>query len=531
MTLKKYPLFTIRSISLLPVLFAHTFFSNMFFRSLHKKRTPIQTCSEILQWATSDPIRIDQWLMWNIYDRTNKINVREMISNPSAIYNGPINNYIPETNNVELQLNIIYGGIIDGVYFNESSNSLNNILDIGPFATEHNDIFELLFSNTPFSSINFPLIGDLFDDIIVRQHRIGGIIQGSYSWNNIALYGQAPIIYNLRHIYADPEVQERLSDQISTLSNDSSSKNNSEEDFSKEYIKKHLVSDSIGIERGLIAIQYMNIAHKPLSIHFRILTPGITFKEGIIGSDFSKISHEQKNNFKLSYFLSKIVSEASESDILQEEQSFFSLFSDMLDRITDSSFFIPYNKKPWGLSPACSFTFDFKNDFSINCLIQYTYEFPTNQFRYGYVRPPENNLPRHTQGMTEAQACSALEKYNNEFLYRTILTPFYASINNGYEFQTCIALRCQSCDIAVQVGYDIWYKNGESINEIKTTIPARITYTLTESAAQGKIFGSCEFNKEKWDIIWDAKIRSDITLFSTGIGKEFCIALTLGVQY
>ena len=203
----------------------------------------------------------------------------------------------------------------------------------------------------------------------------------------------------------------------------------------------------------------------------------------------------------------------------------------MLDNIVDGTYYIPYSKKPWSIAPLFTFEFNIGNNFYIDWLINYEYQFPIKDYRYGYVHAPTISLPTYSSSMTEQEACQTLELYNQEFIYRTTLQSFHATINPGAKIQTNIAFACKTHDINTTIGFDLWFKEGESISEILSPVNNRLVYTLMPSATQGKIFGSFQCVKNKWDIDWSLKVASDITVFSAGIGKEYVIAITLGAEF
>jgi hypothetical protein len=503
-----------------------TMYIDNLLRSFHKNnRLQLETSKQVLKWSTTAPIHIDKWLLWNFYNKTNKICTRDMIFNPSSLFYGSLDL-------THIDCSFIYGGILNGIYFNKNSTSLNEVINLSPFAAEHGDIFDLIFSNTSLASLNFPLISDLFENIFARQHRVGFIIKGSYSVNeNFTLYSQIPFLYSICHMYADSETQERLSDELYVLNNsrDEDTSDTSDYDFSEDFIKKHAVSDMFGIERALVGFSYGNFEKYPHTFHLRIVTPGLLFSQGIIGSDLNKISHKFDNNFKLSKFLSNIINanlastyNASEQEIIDEKQDFLGLVSSMFMNINDGVLNVPFNKKPWGLAPACSFIFDFNNDFSINCFLQYMYQFPFDDYRYGSVQSPKS-LPTYNDNLTESQAANILNIYDNEFLYRAILYPFLASVQPGYEIQGNFMFLCNTHPLTISFGYDLWYRSAEKINEIKTLVPKNIFYSVPQEAFQGKLCGGIDYAKEIKNTLFSIFAKGDVTLFSSGIGKEFSI--------
>jgi hypothetical protein len=493
---------------------------------------------DMLSLIVGSPINMNEMLEKYIYRYTNKIVTRDILTMPIGLYNNE-----PYAYQDKIGLNLFYSGISQGVYFNNNLTGINNVVDVGDLTQQINDIFESLFSSSKFASANFPLIGDLFENIIIRQQRLGGVIQGGYNLGNFCVYAQIPLEYQIQYIFATPEAQSKLTDELDNLvdhgevyeklNNDC----NGDSDSSLNFIKETMVADYFGLDRSVLGLVYKNICESPASLEFRIFTPGLDFKKGLIGGNYSNVAN-QKSDFNFVKFLQGVLSDKNSTcyDAVSSENSFENIFKLMLSRVTDATYNVPFSSKSWAFSPSLILSFDLGKGFYFDSYLTYIYSIPNEQTKYGYksINPKLYNINYAEilkDDAPQSYAYDTLNFFGEQFKERILLEPFSVIVDPGWELQYNFALVTLDMDTSTRCGFDIWYKSAETFSGISLidfeSNNLKLNYTNTCSAIQGKVFAGLETLKDFCCLTWFIGARIDATVFSNGIGKEFGFSINL----
>ena len=478
--------------------------------------------NEIVNKKTAD---VEKYLQIYIYENTNRATCRNPLTLPINLYNN--SSYSLQNN---LSLNVFYIGLFDGIYFNDHKNNITSVIDVGSLTNETNDLFEKLFSLTQFASTNFPLIGDLFENIKVRQQRFGGVFQGGYNINeNFMCYAQVPFMYQIQYIYADSQEQEKLTDELDVLSEHGTVVPiNNEEDYAETFIKNSMVVDYLGLDRACVGFLYKDFSCLPISLELRVFLPtGCEMKYGLIGSDYSN-AYKENVSFNFPLFLRNIMSSYGSSCFSPSsgEDSFENIFYSMLRKITDATYNFPFSQKPLALSPSLLMAIDLGKGFSVDTYLAYIYEIPKTFNRYGYSIVNNKLFNLNYADMTEDEAYNTLLFFGEEFLNRMILKSFDATVYPGQTFQANMALVTMVSDISTRLGFDYWYKSPEKVipNTCNYNIIDNIIFTQKNYSMQGKVFGNLEVMRDWCNVSWLFGAKFEATIVSEGIGKEFGLA-------
>lgn len=473
--------------------------------------------NEIIQYAD-----IEKYLQIYIYENTNRAICRNPLTLPINLYN---NSAYSMQNN--LTLNVFYIGLFDGIYFNDHQNNITSVINVGNLTNEVNDLFEKLFSLTQFSSVNFPLIGDLFENIQIRQQRFGGIFQGGYNINNNFLcYLQVPLMYQIQYIYVNQQEQEKLTDELDVLSEHGTVVPvYPQTDYSETFIKNSMVVDYFGIDRSCIGLLYKDFFCLPISLELRVFLPtGCEMKYGLIGSNYSN-TYKDNVSFNLPLFLRNMMSSYGSNcfNPSSGEDNFENIFYNMLRKITDATYNFPFSQKPLALSPSFLMSIDLGRGFFVDTYLTYIYEIPKTLNRYGYSVVNSKLFNLDYENMNETESYNTLLFFGEEFLERIILKSFDATVYSGQIFQANMALVTMVSDISTRLGFDFWYQAPEKVipNTCNYNIMNNIIFTQKDYSMQGKVFGNLEIMKDWCNISWLFGAKFEATIVSEGIGKEF----------
>jgi hypothetical protein len=481
----------------------------------------------ILDFLLLPDIQMNTLLQKYVYDNSNKASCRDLLTLPILLYNNITYPY--KTN---ININFFYSGILTGVYFNECQKGINSIVDTGDLSKRVNDIFEKFFSSTPYAASNFPLIGDLFENVIINQQRLGFAIDGAWANDCFAIYAQVPFLYQINYISTDSQTQNRLSDELNALI-DSNPKMPNNPTAPQDFIKQHLVADFFGIDRSLVGLIIKNISNKPINIELRFFIPtGAEFKSGLIGGNYLNTPIE-KTSFSLIPFVEDFFNPNNKKEYnpVSGKSSFENLFELMLDRITDAGFNMPFSNKPFAISPSFIADFDLGKGFIVSYYGTYIYEFSKSIYKYGYYKVDlkEFDLPYNT--MNNKEAYETLLFFDEQFKERVLLKPFYAIVTPGWQVQSNIAIITKCKDVSTRLGVDFWYQSSESIKiseeNNKNLNIKKLYFTNKDSSTQIKIFGSIDLLRNYLEIPWSFMFKAEIPVYTYSFGKEFGLSIVI----
>lgn len=479
--------------------------------------------------VTTYPISFEQWLQQNMYKMCNKIVIRPILSMPT--YN--VFNLNNDTNECLISFSLFYSGIFNGTYFSSCQKEITSILDVGEFSDYTNDIFEYLFSNTHFANFNFPLLGDLFDYVIVRQHRLGGVLSGSMPLTcALKIFIQAPILYHINHIHCDEETQERFNDEITTLYYGNNNTQGAEaiNDPAQDFIKNSFVFDYFGIESIHMGLLYKLYSSCNCEINLQggIMTPGSIFKEGIIGENLQNQKYFV-TNFSLMTLAKNVIHYGEVSS--ETYAQIMSLFSGLCKSLTDGSFATRPSDNPWKLSCGTSMTLLLTPGITGILDNRLFFSFPNTVVLYGFTSINPSLFLDNYNNITDAEASKIVTFFDQQFLQRILLQPFIASRDSSWEWESFLGISIDLQEYAFTTGLDLWIMGSQNtrfshkFDERGFLYNAEsLFFSQSPTAAQLKLYFEFNILSLSCNENLQCNIKSEISLFSHGIGYEHGIS-------
>ncbi len=491
-----------------------------------------QTPQDILDFLTSsDTIQMQNVLQNMIYLRTNPISTRPLYSLPSFLITKE-----PECNSFSATL--FYNGT-KNVYFDSCNDtSITSVLDVSSLSLEGSgDLFDLLFSTTPFKNINFPLIGDLFDNITVQEHRLGAMFQyGTQFCDNYYFLARVPLLYQIHNVFLEPEIADRFSSELAIPF--ATFEVSSDKDAVESFILQHLVADQIGLGDADLMIgrtcSLSNNGH--LNIAAECIVPlEANFKKGLIGGDFSHISCVFPP-FSLYGFGTDLFNpETACFNFEKGFSAFMGIFEAMLDRFTAAIFDKPLGQKHFGLALQSTLEWDMQDCQKVGLFLRGMYQIPRHETRYAASTTPASAFDR-VYANNPTQALANLDFLSQQFLYRMLLIPVDMSVSPGIELNAQAYLRVIASDIQLLLGCNGWYQQDEKVSLVSgaSTIvspPSSLFFTEKPACGQVKIFGNIEKLTQMCGCDAQIAVRADVTLFSFGIGKDITLGVSFGTSF
>ena len=514
----------LKKIAVLLILFSHNF--------LDASLTPYQ----VVEFLTQPPFNLQQWLQQRLYFQTNTLSNRPLYTLPSLSFTGfPINTGFTAT--------FFYNGTPYGMYFNEENETrLTAAINASSLTFEGSqDLLDLLFEQiTVLNHINFSLFGDLFDNIIVQEHRLGGMFQYALTTENSWFFlARMPLLYQIHNVFLEPEIQDRFADELAipfTVFGVESDRKAVE-----TFIKKTMVSDSIGLgELQCMVGKQFKTECSTISPSLELVIPTTcAFKNGLIGGDFSDISQEFPY-FSLYKMINLVVSgidpntAAPDQSVDQGMAYFTTLFSEMLRRITAGVYDIPTGQKSFGIGGNTGIEKCVSSFQSVGFFGRALYQIPKTIRRFAYVNTPAEEFNRNY--LNPALGTENLTFFSNEFLYRLILVPLEVKVHPGLQVQAQLYTTLYTSESSVTIGCDGWWQKAESLLSHNSIFPPlqNSSYPVLshqDQKAQCKLFanGKKIFSISDHDL--EVGLLTDVTIASYGIGKDITFALSLSSSF
>ncbi len=476
------------------------------------------------------PLNFQDWLQSNFYKNIRNVYVKDIFSFPIL----DLSNKNFSDNKFILDLNIFYSTIPNGTFFTNTSTQITNCISAGDLLQNNSDIFDISTNFPELSTTNFPIIGSLFSNFYIQQHRIGGILSAEINLKKISIFFKLPIEYQINFPFVDNETQNKIASELPGLSEE----NDGEElDITKYFLKEHCVTDFIGLDRPKFEFKIKNIIDNFDSEIFFLLPTGIEFKDGIIGGDFK---NTQKPNFKLSdYIYTELESTDSKIKNLYQE-AFFNLFANVLDGLTCSLYRKTFSEKP--LCSGINFILHFpiynkeKDEilYNLKAQIQNSYE---KKF-YGYIKTDSSYFNLNYLTTDENIAGNILNFLNDQFLKRILLRQFNAIISASFELENNIMINLNTNKINSFAGINFWYKTAEnitinSLNNDFYDLSSKENFIISKQNNATTLSTFCGFSYDNFlkECPLSISLSVQTPIYSFNIGKELTLSASAKIEF
>lgn len=468
--------------------------------------------------------------------RTNLAPIRSILSLPLSIN---YQNKEIEPKELSLIFTPFYSGINNGIYVADGKKEYTDVIDLATFTPRHfsEDFYDLIAKAVNIKGVNFPLLGNLFDEIIINQQRLGTILKGNIKYNNYIFSIDFPILYQINYPFINPEIQERITDELTILI--PSKENVTKDDAAEFFIKKHAVVDFFGIDEICFSIKKTISEKKYFAFLGDIgLTIPIncTFKKGLIGGDFSSI-FKKKSYFLLSNFIENIIPNSSNENPCYKpekgKEELYLLFSDMLDRVTDSFYNLSFDRRHIYITPKIEFVFIPKDYFQFIWNMSFGFGINRTYTTYGTIQTPKNAFNQDFQNNNLAE--KSIIFLDDQLIKHLLPVPLKSLVKPGIQFHSQYLLYIEDPYLSITTGFDGWYKLGDKIipefHSDLGTHGEKIFFTKADSSFQLQYLAQLKAPIKIKDSLFEIGVSGFFTLISSGIGKESGLSLLITKDY
>jgi hypothetical protein len=503
-----------------------TFFKFLFFISSF-----ISSKLDILSLLTNKtPLNFQDWLQYNLFKNIRSIYIKDTFSFPIL----DISKLNSKENKFDFEFNLFYSTIQNGTFLTNSSTIITNCFSAGDLIQNNNDIFDISTSFPELSTTNFPIIGSLFNNFYIKQHKIGGILNAEINFEKFYIFLKVPIEYQINFPFVDNETQDKIASELPGLSEE---KNGQELDITKYFLKEHCVTDFFGIDRPKIGFKIENIKNNIDTEIFFLIPIGIEFKDGIIGGKFQ---NTEKPNFKLSNYIYTELESKDKNLKEYYQEEFFNLFANILDNLTCSLYRKPFSEKPLasGINFILHFPIFYKEKdeilYNIKAQIQNSYE----KKLYGYIKTNSSAFKLDYSTLDEKVADNIINFLNDQLLKRILLRQFNAQISPSLELENNISININTNKINSFFGINFWFKTAENVsvnffNNDFCDLSSKENFFFTQqnnTATLSTFLGFSYDNLLKNTPI-SIQLSTQIPIYSFNIGKELTFSAKISIEF
>ncbi len=366
----------------------------------------------------------------------------------------------------------------------------------------------------------------LFDYATVEERRLGGVFESRVNHNQWSLITQLPILYTERNLFLTP--MQKAAIAVSAIGNMLQADGVDENDF----IYNHIVMDQVGIGDFKFKAMYQAHTSHTFSIDlggFMIVPTATAFAQGIAGVWFDA------NNDRAYLDLTTI----DPTNITTENKdAIANFFLAAVDKLSSNILNCPLgNNGHVVFAPSINFDWYFadrwqwSNDFSLQVPLpakeQRFYQFTQTQSQF---LADYNTAYDAGPDVFAAYVNTQIQNMFFPFVFPTMVYPgvvFNATNQLGYHLRTT----------DIYFGANFWYQGAEQLKNFSAENVNQQNFSYNyagaaaASAAQEKLFARINYNIEHGRYQWSISGYADGTIWNSGIGHDFTLALSIDCKF
>ncbi len=463
---------------------------------------PLTACDAV-RLLTNPPIQAQILLQEDLYRHTNPNNSRSLLNLPGFYhhYFYPCENYF--------WVQLFYNQTSNGFYTKESTQLQSYVLLNNPNLIQIIEQFEI--------EQDLPSILAVLSNMKLQERRLGLMFGIQHIWNKWHARAYAPFYYLERNLFITPEEQQML--ELAGLP--------ALED-PMDFARKHVIIDKLGFGDTRVELGYTPVDDD--NQMFRIgglftIPTAFACKQGLFGTHFSKSMPAP--NFNLLSFLNTILVD-KDMDLALEQGSDFLIAA--VDRLSTMVLETGMgNGGHFGLGLFADYELDLSPCWTLRSKTSLEYLIPHTEKRFYIMKKIPEEFDRD-YASTDPVVCEENLAFLNQQLIQTLFpTMFKTNIRPGYIFMWDTSLTYQSEKLDFQFGYDLYWQDKEKLGTINATAAERAqlrtNIAIKPGAYQSKLFGDLIYKKKGTCRDYHFGIHLDASLLSSGIGRDFTLAL------
>lgn len=426
--------------------------------------------------------------------------------------------------------------------FTRTSSNINSYIatsDPSLLAALDNTIKALIvLSNGSIVNLNIPLILDLIGQMTLVERNIGFMFQTGGRWDRLQLRIMFPLYYHERNFFLSQADLDTLALELGftdpTLFDDS-----------------FAVSDRLGlgdtrIEFGMHAIE-KQWCDMVLSLYATIPT-AFSLAKGLAGHTFKAPGTYPEVDFEVLYAAAEAALAGNET-LAEQEASFKVIQTLLLDAFkrVDAALLdnglgneshvglgacmaIDARLDQWICQPWASCTY-----WHNRVAFEYLFKNDTTRFYVNKNDPASFDRDWENEDDNPLVAEANLEFLQNEIINRISLLGLSTEVRPGVIGMWKSALVYQETYWNGYVGIDLWFQTKEKHGCIHAPQELINTLDICKSfmpyAFQNKLIGGFGYTHYTKDCTLTGGIDGDVTLFTTGVGRNYMVTLRLDAQF
>lgn len=467
------------------------------------------TYCEVLHLITSPEQGIEAQILLqeNIYRRTNPNNSRSLLNLPGFYHHY----FCPEDNYFWTQL--FYNQTSNGYFTKESTQLQSYVLLNNPNLIERIERNDL--------GINLPIVLGVFSNMKLQDRRLGLMFGGQHVWSNWHVRAYAPFYYLERNLSLTDEEQ-RLLERAGLPTVDPVE--------SREFAREHLIIDKLGIGDSRIEIgitPFVNDMYLARVGGLFTVPTAFAFKNGLYGTHFSKSTPAP--NFSLYEFINTVMPPVQDMDkgIAQAEAFLLAAVDRLSTMVLETNM---GNEGHFGLGVFTDHQIECSQYWTLRSKTSLEYLVPKYEKRFYIMKKTAAEFNDRDYNSDDELICEENLDFLNDQLIQTLFPTMYSTrIHPGYIFIWNTSLTYQGEVLDFQFGYDLYWQDKEKLGTINAT-PAQVALVRKDIAVkpcayQSKLFGDLIYKRSGAYRDYHAGIHLDATLLSSGIGRDFTLAL------
>ncbi|MBP6870065.1 hypothetical protein KBC04_04235 [Candidatus Babeliales bacterium] len=364
----------------------------------------------------------------------------------------------------------------------------------------------------------------LFDPATIQERRLGGILESHVLHNKWNLMMQLPILYTEQNLSLKP--WEKAAITMSPIGSMLRTDGVDENDF----IYDHIVMDQFGF--GDLKFKTMYQMHNTNTFNldlggFVILPTARALKQGIIGTWFDQ------NNERAYLDLTSI---DPENITVQNQDDIANFFLGSVNKLSSNILNSPLGNGGFVvIAPSMNFdwyfarNWQFSNDFSLQIPL------PTVQPRFFQKTQSQVDFLIDYNAAYDAGPTAFATFVNQELQNLFFPYVFPTQVFPGLVFNSTNQFMYTFSDFNFYIGGNYWYQGSETLQKPSLPFQQSFEYDYigaqAASAAQAKLLGKINYNTETTNYSWSLSLYGDITIWNSGIGNDFTLAVNVDCKF
>ena len=398
---------------------------------------------------------------------------------------------------------------------------------LGEYIRLNKEFFEVLDEDS---------FGDLLPDLgvlepgKVQERRVGIFFQLFKHWQNFNLELDTSLFYNERNYFYTEDEEAIIKNEFQIGSSDNGNGDSA--------LLAIAVGDKLGLGDTKIKLRFPIFDEPDFYISggvFATLPTAFTLKHGLIGSNFRNKVTRPDVDIKELICLQDDFSSGDLSALTKAGTIVGNIALKAIDRMSEVLLETPTgNGGHLGLGVLFEPQFTYNDSVEFLGQLSLEYLLPATEKRF-FIKKKNSADFDDLDPDTEAEAKTNIQFLDEQVINTIFPEGYYTKVHPGLNFQFTFGPKFKLEEYSLQVGYDYWFRQKESygpLKDISSNEHDSLNKALNKPfhSAQSKVFGKLDYKKINPAYDWNLGLAIEKTVGSSGIGKDFNLAIVFEVN-